>query len=168
MPERNIKEDEIYRLAVEAFKKNVPGEVEFETLALEPLDTFGFRPDRLLRLFIEGRKLHYYAEIKTAVTKTQKNLLLVYREKLKHPLLLITKYVNPEIAEELKQDEIEFIDAAGNAFVNQPPLYIFIKGNRLPETLRGAHPKRAFKTTGLKIIYVFLCSCHVIEKLLYL
>jgi len=154
---RNI-EKEVFQLATEAFRKNVPLQTEIETLALEPAYAVGFRPDRLIRMIAYGRELKYYAEIKTAVTKAQKLLLLVHREKLKYPLLLIAKYVNPQMADELRQDGMEFIDTAGNAFINQPPLYIFVKGNRLPEAIGQAPLKRAFRPAGLRIIYTFLCN----------
>jgi hypothetical protein len=62
------------------------------------------------------------------------------------------------MAEQLRQDGIEFIDTAGNAFINQPPLYIYIKGNRPPEIAQQARLKRAFKPAGLRMIYAFLCN----------
>jgi hypothetical protein len=38
---------------------------------------------------------------------------------------LVADYVNPELASALKDREIPFIDAAGNAFIKESPLYIF-------------------------------------------
>jgi len=154
---RNI-ENEIFRLAIEAFRKNVPVQTEIETLGLEPGQAVDLRVDLFLRMVIQGKELRYYAEIKTAVTKAHKGLLLMRREKLNYPLLLIAKYVNAQMAEQLRQDGIEFIDTAGNAFINQPPLYIFVRGNRLPEVAEKARLKRAFKTAGLRMIYAFLCN----------
>jgi hypothetical protein len=62
------------------------------------------------------------------------------------------------MAEQLRLDGIEFIDTAGNAFINQTPVYIFLKGNRPPEDVRKAPLRRAFKPAGLRIIYAFLCT----------
>jgi len=151
-------EEEIFDLALEAFRKNVPVQTEIETLELEPGQAVDLQGDRLLRMIIQGKELHYYAEIKTAITKAHKGLLLMHREKLNYPLLLIAKYVNTQIAEQLRQDGIEFIDTAGNAFINQLPIYIFIKGNRPPDILKQAPLKRAFKSAGLRMIYAFLCN----------
>ncbi|MDA8238965.1 MAG: type IV toxin-antitoxin system AbiEi family antitoxin [Nitrospiraceae bacterium] len=151
-------EEEIFRHAVEAFKKTAPAQTEIETLELGPAYTAGFQPDRMIRMVIHGKELKYYAGIKTTVTKAQRLLLLLHREGLQYPLLLIAKYVNPQMAEQLREDGIEFIDTAGNAFINQPPVYIFVKGNRLPETVGQIPVKRAFKAAGLKMIYYFLCN----------
>jgi hypothetical protein len=149
-------EEEIFQLAIEALRKIGP--VQVETLAQVQADLIGFRPDRQIRMIIHGKAMDYYAEIKTAFTKAQKLLLLMRKEKLNYPLLLITKYVNTHMAEQLRQDGIEFIDTVGNAFINQPPIYIFVKGNRPLEVAAKARLKRAFKPAGLRMIYAFLCN----------
>lgn len=154
MLKKNI-EQEIFQLAFEILRKIVPVEVQAE--AIQQLQGIK-RPDKLLHLVIQGKEIHYYAEVKTTITKANKLLLLMDKEKLNYPLLLITKYVNAQMAEQLRQDGVEFIDTAGNAFINQPPLYIFIKGNRPPEAIGKAPLKRAFKPTGLRMIYAFLCN----------
>lgn len=151
-------EEQIFRHAVEAFKKTTPIETGVETLEVEPAYETGFRPDRVIRMVIHGKELKYYAEIKTTVTKTQRLLFLACREKQQYPLFLVAKYVNPQMAEQLREDGIEFIDTAGNAFINQPPVYIFVKGNRLPEIVGQPPVKRAFKAAGLKMIFYFLCN----------
>jgi hypothetical protein len=151
-------QEEIFYLAIEAFRKNVPVQTEMEILAQEPTLAIGFRPDRRIKMVMQGKALDYYAEIKITITKPHKLLLLMHRENLNYPLLLVAKYVNAQMAEQLKLDGIEFIDTAGNTFINQPPIYIFVKGNRPPEDVRKAPLKRAFKPAGLRIIYAFLCN----------
>lgn len=151
-------EGQIFHHALETFKKAAPAQTETGTLELEPVYETGFRPDRLIRMVIHGKELKYYAEIKTTVTKAQRLLLLIHKGKLQYPLLLIAKYVNPQIAEQLREDGIEFIDTAGNVFINQPPVYIFVKGNRLPEIAGQVPVKRAFRAAGLKMIFHFLCT----------
>src|SRR4030043_516370 len=151
-------QEEIFNLAIEAFRKNVPVQTEIETLALEPTFALEFRPDRRIKMMMQGKALDYYAEIKTTITKPHKLLLLIHKEKLNYPLLLVTKYVNAQMAEQFRLDGIEFIDTAGNAFINHPPIYIFVKGNRPQEDVTTTPLKREFKHAGLRIIYAFLCN----------
>jgi len=153
---KNI-EDEILKLAIEAFKKNVPLHFGIRNLTKQPHYNHNFRPDMELVLEINGKEIKYFAEIKNNITMANRLLLLIKEEKIPPPILLVTKYVNPLMAEELKKDQIEFIDTAGNVFINQPPIYIFVKGNRPPET-PGQNQNRTFTPTGLKIIYAFLCN----------
>jgi hypothetical protein len=154
---KNNIEEEIFQLAAEALKNYVPLQNGIETLEWEPMLKHGIRLDRLIRMVIYGKELRYYAEIKAIVTKAQKLLLLLHREDLQYPIFLVARHVNAEMAEELRKNKIEFIDTAGNAFINQHPVYIFIKGNRPPKTTAQAPVKRAFKATGLRMIFGFIC-----------
>jgi len=150
-----MKEHELLELALEALRNNLPGRAEIKTV--KPLRAPRLRADYLLRIVMQGKEIRYYAEIKANVTKADKLLAMMRKGEFDHPLLLVTKYINPQLADELKQNGTEFIDTAGNAFINQPPLYIFVKGNK-PDIV-NVHPlKRAFKPAGLKVIYAFLCN----------
>ena len=150
-----MKENELMELALEAFRKNLPGQAKIKTV--KPLRTPGLCADYLLRIVIQGKEIRYYAEIKANVTKADKLLAMMRKGEFDHPLLLVTKYINTQLADELKQNGAEFIDTAGNAFINQPPLYIFVKGNK-PDIVKAPPPKRTFKPAGLRVIYAFLCN----------
>jgi hypothetical protein len=106
---------------------------------------------------MQGKEIRYYAEMKVNVTKVDKLLVMMRKGEFDHPILLVAKYINTQLADELKQNGTEFIDTAGNAFINQPPLYIFVKGNK-PDTVKTPPTKRTFKPTGLKVIFAFLCN----------
>jgi hypothetical protein len=149
------KENELLQLALEALRNNLPGQAKIKTV--NPVRDPRVRADYLLRIAMQGKEIRYYAEVKTNVTKADKLLAMMRKADLHHPLLLVTKYINPQLADELKQNGTEFIDTAGNAFINQPPLYVFVKGNK-PEIVKVAPPKRTFKPAGLKVIYGFLCN----------
>lgn len=147
---KNIEEDILQR-AFAAFRKFAPLDATIETTAQEPVYANRFRPDLMMRVTLPDKELNYCAEIKTSLTltKAQALLLLLRRAELPCPLLLIARHVNQEMAEELRQNGLEFIDTAGNAYINQPPVYVFIKGNR-PPMIAGTLPlKRAFRTAGL-------------------
>ena len=53
---------------------------------------------------------------------------------------------------------IPFIDTAGNAYIHEPPLFVFIKGDKPIDDHRKVHPTRAFQPTGLRVIFAFLCK----------
>ena len=152
---KNMKENELLQLALEALRKNLPGQAKIKTA--KPVHDPTLRADYLLRILIQGKEIRYYVEVKANVTKTDKLLAMMRKGEFDRPFLLVTKYVNTQLAEELKQNGIEFIDAAGNAFINQPPLYVFVKGNK-PDIVKVPPLTRTFKPAGLKIIYGFLCN----------
>ena len=117
------------------------------------------RVDAYVRI---GRGQHtrvYAVEIKKGLRPATLGAVLHQIEHAGKPPLLITDYVTPPLAEKLRDLNIAFLDAAGNAFVNQPPLYIWIKGERPPETQAPNKVKgRAFQTSGLKVLFALLCN----------
>lgn len=115
-------------------------------------------PDALVTFAANGTTADYQVPVvvKKWVTNTTLGATLVQLTKGEGEPLLITEYVNPNIAEKLKQHKIQFLDTVGNAYINRPPIFIYVKGNKPPDHIRTT--RRAFKPTGLKIIFVFLCN----------
>jgi len=152
------RQHETFQRAIRAFHNAVDLRAEFKTLAMEPAQTGALGPDRLIRMTMQGKALEYYTEEKPNFTKADEFVLQMYKEKLDKPVLLVANYINPPMADRLKQAGIEFIDTAGNAYINNPTFYIFVKGNKPPGIPKRQIPERAFKTAGLKIIFAFLCN----------
>lgn len=97
-------------------------------------------------------------EIKANVTKNYIGAVAFrFREMEEYTPLLVTNYVNPVLAEELKRAGVQFIDACGNIYIDQAPLYIYISGNR-PKKEYGDVTPRAFRPKGLRVVYALLCN----------
>ena len=158
----NIK-DNIFNLAINEFNKDkeVQLVIEFEE---KDKNINGFRFDKLVKFKYQGNNLLYYIEIKHNINNVVIAFLLQHKEIIQHPLLLITRYVSSNKADELKKNGIQFIDLAGNAYINYYPIYIFIKGNKPPDMFYKNTQHRAFKQSGLKIIYALLCYPDLIKK----
>lgn len=148
-------EKEILQLALDALKINVQLEVAIETAQKKWKDIY---VDFLLNMTLQGRTVRYDAEVKANITRTHIAMMQYRKKDYPHKALLVTRYVNGQMAEQLKENGIEFIDIAGNAYINEPPTYIFIKGNRPTDFLDTTPQKRAFKPTGLRVIFAFLCN----------
>jgi hypothetical protein len=75
------------------------------------------------------------------------------------PGLLVTRYLTPELARQCKNLGLQFLDTAGNAYINQPGVFIQITGQR-PEVdpWEEATNIKGFTPAGLKIIYAFICK----------
>jgi hypothetical protein len=117
--------------------------------------------DRTIDAFVrlEQGDLVLAAEIKKWAQHTNLGALINQVKQLPEGGLLVADYVNPRMADKLRQQGVQFIDAAGNAFINQPPVYVYVTGNRQEDhrfmlTRDGA--KRAFEPKGLMVIYTFL------------
>jgi len=70
----------------------------------------------------------------------------------------VADHVTPPMAEELRARKIPFVDAAGNAFLDQPPLFVWVKGEKPRATTGGAQPMgRAFQASGLQVLFALIC-----------
>jgi hypothetical protein len=159
----NNVEENIYDLAIEQFNKNNKVQLEIEFEERETIAN-GFLFDKLVKFNYQKKNLLYYVEIKYNINNAVIALLLQRKKNLKHPILLITRYVNNIKAEELKKNGIQFLDTAGNAYINYRTIYIFVKGNKPPGIYYKNKKHRAFETAGLKIIFALLCKPDLIKK----
>jgi len=103
--------------------------------------------------FEDGFLVEVKARINTAMLGTIRNRFA----SLETPAILVTTYVNPQMAERFRARNSAFIDTVGNAYLNAPPIYVYVKGNRPPRDLQTPTHARAFQTTGLKVVFAFLC-----------
>lgn len=60
-------------------------------------------------------------------------LLPLIRPKQPPNFILMAWRVTETMADKLREKEVPFPDEGGNIFVNPPPWYIFIKGDRDPD-----------------------------------
>jgi hypothetical protein len=73
------------------------------------------------------------------------------------PKILVTRFVTPQMAEQLKALNMHFLDTAGNAYLNQPQMFVYIKGCKLQQPLSQKRVKRTFRAAGLQVIFALLC-----------
>ncbi len=159
----NKIEDNIFNLAIDEFNKDKKIKLKIE-IKKDGKNIRGFRFDKLVKFRYQKKDLLYCVEIKQHINNSVIALLLQYNKILPYPFLLITRHVNNNKAEELKKNGIQFIDTAGNAYINYYPIYIFIKGNRTPDIFIRNTKHRAFEPSGLKIIYALLCYPDLIKN----
>jgi hypothetical protein len=131
------------------------------TATIEPrnVETADRRVDAYVRIGRDRKTRVYAVEVKKGLRPATLGAVLHQIEHTGKPPLLITDYVTPPLAEKLKARNIAFLDAAGNAYLDQPPVYVWIKGERpvdMPATnnVKG----RAFQASGLKVLFALLCN----------
>ncbi len=107
---------------------------------------------------IAGTRL--FAEIKNWAQHGNIGAIINQIKAMPGPGILVADFVNPQMANTLKDHDVQFIDTVGNAYLKDNGLHVMIKGNRRPTaTLTEKKPTgRAFSNTGLKVVYAFLCD----------
>ena len=123
------------------------------------------RVDAYVRIGRDRKTRIYAVEVKKGLRPATLGAVLHQIEQTGKPPLIITDYVTPPLAEKLKARNIAFLDAAGNAFLDQPPVYIWIKGERPLETPATNKTKgRAFQASGLKVLFALLCNPDLVAE----
>lgn len=105
----------------------------------------------------------YLVECKRNVRSANLGVTLHQLDRLGQPAILITDYVAPALADELKGRDIFFLDAAGNAYIKHANLLVWIKGQKPAHKATVVSPGRAFQPTGLQVIFTLLCNPGVIN-----
>ena len=103
----------------------------------------------------EGRRL--IVEVKRTLTPTTLGHGVAQLQRFGRPGLLVTRYVTPPMAERLKQLDVPFLDTAGNAYIRTPKTLIYVTGRKLPHAAQAERTVRAFRPTGLKVVFALLC-----------
>lgn len=81
----------------------------------------------------------------------------------KRVAILCADYIAGPAAQELRQNEVNYIDVAGNMFLHFPKgPYIYVEGKR-PRVVAGRESGRLFQPTGLKIILTLLLEPNALD-----
>ncbi len=149
-------EQEILKKALEPFRK-------LTGLVVETKIEARLAEDKLVdaMIWIPKFNANLHAEIKPHVTNQTLGAIAyqvkAINAKAKVRTILVTRYITPQMADRLKEMDMQFLDIAGNAYINLPNMYIFIKGNNTKEGIIKEKPIRAFQPAGLQLIYALLC-----------
>jgi len=145
---------QILEKAVKVFQKTTNLEVEFQ--GYDNRNT-GY-PDATMTIVHNNVENFFDVEVKLILTKAGIGLIAHNFMNFEEKGLLVTRYVTPQNADLLKNMDIPFIDTAGNAYINYPPLYVFIKGNKVNEEPQTMQIQRAFRPAGLQVLFALLCN----------
>jgi len=122
------------------------------------------RDDATLHLRTSEGVYQFALEIKRRLTTQILGAALLNIANLPIKGMIVTDYMNPQMAERFRERDIPFIDAAGNVYINEPPLYIYITGKKLVAQVTNIRmPTRAFQPKGLKVVFAFLCHPELVN-----
>jgi len=152
--------NDIIEEALRVFEKTTGFEVNLQT---EHLNNTKY-PDGLVQIAHQNDKWHFAVKVKARVTRATAGMGKLEPLNREEKMLMITEYATPPITDLLKELNIFFIDTTGNAYINEPGLYVFIKGNKPQLTLKTKTQKRLFKPSGLRVVFALLNHPEMIKQ----
>jgi hypothetical protein len=132
--------------------------------AREPTLAGGVRPDAIIEIRVDGKRVPLFAEVKPVDRVV--GLAMVKNQLGKHAErgVLITPYLTAELADHCRKNlDLQFIDTVGNAYLRAPGLYVFVRGER-PQTKEKATGARGGGTaTALKVVFALLSKPELLN-----
>ena len=105
----------------------------------------------------------YAVETKRGLRPATLGGTLHHMQRLGQQALLVTDYLTPALADEMRARRVAFIDAAGNAYLEQPGLLVWVNGRKPPTKPIAEKVGRAFQPTGLQVIFALLCDPDAVK-----
>ena len=150
--------NDILKSAVELFDRN--NDIKICNLSPE-------RQNPSVRFEFGTRKIEVVFLVKPYMNRSRIGLVLneLYRlnSETGKPAILVTKHVNPIIAEELKNAKSMFLDCAGNACLSLGDIFIFIKGNRDTKGMNESNPK-PLNISDVKMIFSLMNEPDLLQS----
>jgi len=124
---------------------------------VEPVDLHSDQGiDGVATLTRDGKTIEYVFQVKKSVSRSSLGPLSLSFGKENGRRLLVTDYVPPPLADELRRRHIQFIDAAGNAYLDRRGFLVFVAGRRNPHRPGPQKSVRAFRGAGLRVGFVLI------------
>jgi len=145
-----MKELEIVNKALENLAKNVQITGDWKDNAPKDLDGE-------INFLINNQHCKLYVEVKKELRNHQLQQIQALALKHKNHFILVAEKIFPKIKEELRQNEIPYLEANGNIWLKQGKTFLWIDTNKDFITEKEKI-NRAFTKTGLKVIFHFLLN----------
>ena len=160
----NIKEKDMLDQAIAALRQAAG--LNIEVTQYEPAATHA-RADAYINIAYNNNNYEFVVEVKNvdrfATIAQVKHQLEEFN---KAPLLIAPK-LTEAAANNCKELGLNFIDLAGNAYINEPGFFVFIKGQKLDH--HQNNPTNYFKgnkaltPTNLRMVFALLCNPEMLN-----
>ena len=141
--------------------------VKVGILEFEHLVTRADAPVAALAIEADGRRFNMLATIKPRIDR--ETALAAAHTQMGHAAadnaVLVTAYLPARLADQCRDNlGLQFIDTAGNAYLRQRGLYIWVKGQPRPTDALNLPATRAAATaTAQRIIFLLLCRPELLN-----
>jgi hypothetical protein len=148
---------EIIEKAIGALEKETNAQVVKELLENTPGD-HGADAELWIKL-PDRENIKFRVQVKRTITEAVAIRLARDLADNLQNFLFVTNYAHRKIATMMKELGIQFIDTAGNMYINYPPTLIFIHGYpRVDYAYALTYEEVMFGPAGLRVIFALLCK----------
>lgn len=162
-PQREV-EKEVIDQAIDTLR-NAAG-LDIKVLEYEPLAR-NARADAYIKIAHNNRHYEFVVEVKNVDRFATIAQVKHQLEEFNQAPLLIAPKLTAAAANNCKELGLNYIDLAGNAYINNPDFFIMIKGQKLNQhqnnrinTFKG---NKALTPTNLRMVFALLCNPEMLN-----
>jgi hypothetical protein len=108
----------------------------------------------------DGRAVELVCEIKATVDRHDQLSTFKYRH---GSAVLVTNSLSSAMSEQCRLLGIQFLDTAGNCYLNQPGLFVFVSGRKETTTIQAA-TKRGVTPAALRLMFAVLAMPPLLSQ----
>jgi len=116
-----------------------------------------YRPDARIRLKIGTRYQDFDVQCKKWLKPGNLGPVAAQIREAGNRVILFTDHATGPMADRLRKLGIPFVDMAGNAWLEVPPVVLRVEGRKPIEQGKAPPRNRAFQPTGLQVVFALLC-----------
>ncbi|MBN1669680.1 MAG: hypothetical protein JXR37_01520 [Kiritimatiellae bacterium] len=118
----------------------------------------GDEDDGVVRITYKGRRKRFRVLVRNPLHRTVIERLVAERSERRGnpPPLVVSHQIGDKHADILVKAGIAFLDTAGNVFLSVAGLCLVVTGRKAGSPIAKAYAGRAFRSTGLKLIFAIL------------
>lgn len=155
MKNQTKNEADILNQALKAIEKETGLKIAYEPKNQHPLGPY---LDGTLQIGELDTAQAFDVEVKLTINEFTLAKLAPLNRLNPEANLLITKHAAPTLAKKMRDMHIQFIDTAGNAYINRPPLFIFMYGNKAMPLQDEETTTNLFGAAGVRVVFALLCK----------
>lgn len=120
--------------------------------------------DPHLRIDRDGHRHVLPLEVKTRIAAATVGLVHEQLANRDPCPVLVTRHVSPALGARLRELDIQYLDTAGNGYLNVDPLFLLVDGRRPREKLEAVPPERPLNPAAIKLLFALLCRPDTLQQ----
>lgn len=153
-----MKNEELIHIILNTLENEIPIKWDWNTINI--YNDTGIYGN--LTLVINDQTLNFNVGIKKEL-KNHQLFNLIQQKGDTDNFLLIAEKLYPKVKKELKENNINYIEANGNVYINREGIYVHIDTNKTLQLPKDTG-NRAFTKTGLKVVFHFLLEPQLLNQ----
>lgn len=120
--------------------------------------------DAVIEIAAQGRKHKFAVEAKLGMrAELLTQIKALWPNEQQTRLLIVAPYVTTYLAEKCRELQLPFLDTAGNAYLEDDDLFVYVTGQKKPTDMAPPQTNRTNTAAGLRLLFALLCRPQLLN-----